>query len=291
MSLKTAVQIWQDNQYVQADPAPISEEMLAAARAIRGEKPPAIIIHGVMPRSGTVFVGELLRSHPAIEAYPNELWEMPLLNSTPAVLDLQRHFLLGYKQNSQKIPPNDFLALVGASFIRYLHTQIATESRLLMKVPLARQLDHFPLMFPFEQCVMLLRDGRDLTASTLKSWPSRNFDQVVCEWRDATRCMLAQDHPLYRYEEVVADPHTAVRSFCDDLNLDVNAYPFASIDKQPLRGSSDHVKGSGWETVEKQNNFKSVGRWEHWTSKHKDRFKQLAGDELMQAGYVNDQNW
>jgi len=265
--------------------------MLLAAQAIRGERPPAIIIHGVMPRSGTVFLGELIRSHPDVQAYPNDIWEMPLLSATPAVLALQKEFMRGYQQNLERISPNDFLAMVGASFIRYLHTQIDEDRRLLMKVPLAHQLDQFPLMFPHEQCLMLMRDGRDLTASTLKSWPTKNFDQVVRAWRDATRCMLAQKHPMYQYEEVVQDPQSVVRSICSDIQLDVDRYPFETIDKQPLRGSSEHVEDSGWNLVQKSSDFQSVGRWESWTSKQKDRFKELAGEELISAGYAQDLNW
>ena len=71
--------------------AVISEQALETARSIRGlGRAPALIIHGVMPRSGTVYVGELLRLHPDLYAYPNEIWELPFLRQTEDLLKVQR---------------------------------------------------------------------------------------------------------------------------------------------------------------------------------------------------------
>ncbi len=56
----------------------VSEEALRVAREIRGERPPTLIIHGVMQRSGTNYTGQLLRLHPNLYAYPNKICGSPL---------------------------------------------------------------------------------------------------------------------------------------------------------------------------------------------------------------------
>jgi hypothetical protein len=56
----------------------LSEYALQVAKTIRGtDRKSAIIIHGIMPRSGTVYTGSLVKLHPDISPYPNEIWEAP----------------------------------------------------------------------------------------------------------------------------------------------------------------------------------------------------------------------
>lgn len=282
---------WEDKRFTESPSEPLSPLMVETTRQIRGNHPPAIIIHGVMPRSGTVYCGNLLWEHPDVYAYPNEIWEMPLLHSTYAVQALQESFLRGYKQNRSRFAQNDFLALIGSAFIGYLHAQIPEGKRLLMKVPLASHLSHFSFMFPHEQCLMVMRDGRDLTASTLRSWPGRDFVQVATAWRDAAAYMLSLDHPLYRYEDIVSNPAAMLRSICETFELDSNRYPFESIPSQPVKGSSEFVQDKGWDDVQKSNDFSSVGRWTNWSKREKECFKNIAGDILVEAGYVENQDW
>ena len=290
-ALLGALDPWIEKRFEQPPSEPISTVMREACKNLRGDHPPAILIHGVLPRSGTVYVGELLRAHPNIHAYPNQIWEMPLLHATPEMQKLQQSFINGYKINADRFQTSDFLALVGSAFIGYLHAQIPSQKRLLMKTPLASHLPNFNLMFPHERCLMLMRDGRDLTASTLKSWPQQNFDHIVTRWRDSAACMLAQDHPLYRYEDIVADPHLLIRTICTTFDLDVEDYPFDSIDHQPVKGSSENIDQKGWDAVTKGDDFRPVGRWADWSKREKRKFKRIAGDILIQAGYASDHNW
>ncbi|HXV96942.1 MAG TPA: hypothetical protein VEC93_00860, partial [Anaerolineae bacterium] len=70
-------------------PGTISDEAIRAAEIARGNgHGPAVMIHGIMPRSGTVYVGELLCRHPDLYAYPHHLWELPVLPLTADVRQL-----------------------------------------------------------------------------------------------------------------------------------------------------------------------------------------------------------
>ena len=128
------------------------------AADVRGhDRSPAIMIYGVMRRSGTVYVGELLRLHPDLEAYPNEMWEVPFLKQTPRIQELQRGFIDGYRQNDERMGGNEFLPLFGASFLAYLHAFMPAGKRLLVKEAGVEYLGYFPAVFPHEHLLLVMR--------------------------------------------------------------------------------------------------------------------------------------
>ncbi len=61
------------------------------------DRQPAIIIHGVTQRSGTVYEGELLRLHPDVFAYPNDMWETPFLELAGDIHKIQQRFFQASK--------------------------------------------------------------------------------------------------------------------------------------------------------------------------------------------------
>jgi hypothetical protein len=133
------------------DQWPLSHRALQAAQAIRGrDRPPTIIVHGIMPRAGTVHAGELLRLHPDVVAYPGEIWEAPLLQLTGDVQDLQETFLWAHRHNVGKLGDGDFLAMFGSAFLAYLSGSVPAGKRVLLKVPGVHYLSQFFTMFPFE---------------------------------------------------------------------------------------------------------------------------------------------
>ena len=91
--VKTLVQEWSLERHPIVTESSVTEVMSTAAKQLRGERKPAILIHGVMPRSGTVYVGNLLWEHPHLTGYPNELWETPFLETVPQVLAVQKTFV------------------------------------------------------------------------------------------------------------------------------------------------------------------------------------------------------
>ncbi len=288
----------------EASPYTISGQAKEVARAIRGDHPPAIIIHGVMPRSGTVYTGEVLRLHPHLHAYPNEMWEVPFLELTGDIQRVQRHFLAAYKQNTDRMGSHDFLPLFGASLMAYLHSFVPAGKRLLLKVPDAQFLDRFFAVFPGESLLLLMRDGRDVVNSTIKSWPGRNFAEVCALWDKSARAMInfekrhtgeAGRVMSVKYEDVVGDPEIFALRACDAFGLDRSAFPVEKIKDLPVRGSSKVVAQNAgqtsWNPVEKPGNFNPVGRWKDWSPTQKRAFKRIAGQALLEAGYCMDLDW
>lgn len=281
----------------------ISEQANRTALLARGkERGPALIIHGIMPRAGTVYAGELLRLHSDLCAYPYQIWEVPFLQLTENVLDVQNNFFLGYRHNVGKLGEKDFLPIFGAAFMAYLHSGVPDDKRMLLKVPGVQHLDHFFSVFPYENLLVLIRDGRDVVQSTIKTWPQLRFSFVCRRWERSARMVLAcherfsqrsEGYWLARFEDAIRDPVTFVKKACEHFRLDESKYPFEKIETISLHGSSAvPVQGTvDWDPIKKPQDFNPTGRWKTWSAGKKRTFKRIAGQALMDLGYCSDLNW
>lgn len=283
-------------------PHPLSPLALEAAKQARGaDYGPAIMIHGIMPRSGTVYAGELLRRHPDLYAFPHQLWELPALQLTEDARRLQESFLQGYELNRGKLCEEDFLALFGAALLAYLHQPLPPGQRLLTKMPGVQYLDHFFSMFPYENLLILVRDGRDLVHSTLRTWPRLNFVQVCLRWNRSARMVLqtasclaqtrCHGYWLARYEDALNDAESFVREACHRFDLDAERYPFEQIESIKVIGSSKLEKKVTWRFIKRPENFSPGGYWKQWPAARKVIFKSIAGRSLVELGYCQDLNW
>ena len=283
----------------------VSENASNSAKDIRGvNRKPALMIYGVAPRCGTNYVGPLVALHPDISPWPNQIYEIPFLRLTNHLLDFEKEYFRDYTLNAEKMGKNDFLALFGASFIGYMHSYMTDQSKkMLLKEPDVRFLAYYPLVFPNEELLLLLRDGRDVVYSTLKSWPGWSFTDACHRWEKSARLMLNFDsqhkqNPRYwmvKYEDVLSDPDSFVKEACKRYSLDDSKFPYDRINDLKIVGSStDSRKGGNvdWNYhVDKPSNFKPVGRWQEWSPAKKATFKKIAGQTLLDAGYCTDLEW
>ncbi len=279
-----------------------SEDLKELARRIRGrEYGPAVMVHGIMKRTGTVYVGELLRLHPALHAYPHEMWELPLLQIYRDVDHLQGEFLNTYEENQGKLVEGAFPALLGAGMMAYLHSLTPAGKRVLMKEPSVQNLCAFPRMFPNEHLLVLVRDGRDVVESTVRTWPQIRFSFACLRWRRAAELIMYCDQEfagregywLARFEDAVTDPAGFVREACDHFDLDPACFPYEKISSLQVRGSSA-LKQQGrvsWNPQQPKGEFKPVGRWRNWPAHRRWLFKLIAGQALVRLGYAADNEW
>lgn len=277
-----------------------------AAGAARGnERGPAIVIQGIMPRSGTVYVGELLRRHPTLYAFPHQLWEFPALQLAGDIRKLQEAFLRGYKPNRGKLAEDDFLPLIGAALIAYLYEPVPPQRRVLAKMAGVQYLTLFFSMFPHENLLILIRDGRDLVHSTLRTWPRLNFIQVCLRWNRSAQVVLRtlerlegspdQGYWMAKYEDSLEDPYTFVKEACRRFGLDERCYPFEQIDEIRVIGSSklehERQKEVTWRHLQRPAGFRPMDYWKQWSALKKLIFKAIAGRSLIELGYCEDLKW
>ncbi|MGB3715267.1 MAG: sulfotransferase [Candidatus Promineifilaceae bacterium] len=281
----------------------ISRVALEAASVIRDvTRGPAIMLHGIMPRSGTVYVGELLRHHPDLYAYPHDIWELPFLERTGDIEKIQDAFIWSYDQNRNQIASDDFLPLFGASIIAYLHNSTPDGKRILLKIPGVQYLHRFYDVFPYENLLLLVRDGRDVVHSTVRTWPQIRFWMACLRWRRAANMSLYVNSKhnqvdkgfwLGRFEDAVEDPEAFVTNACHHFGLDVEKYPWEIIGNIPVQGSSsiDESGEVNWDPVEKPDGFQPFRHWRDWSPLRKLVFKRLAGEALRKLGYGDEEEW
>ena len=280
----------------------------AIAAAIRGpDAPPAIFVHGVLPRSGTNFLADALALHPQVHAHPGRLWEFPLLYVAPGAEALQREFLSMFGRNAEVMGRFDLLAYLASGWLVALQKE-AGPQRLLLKSPHVQNLPLFRHIFPYDILLLCLRDGRDVIQSSLQTFGrwhlrSKGFSELAREWRYATEAILAfepggghahANTKVVRYEELVEHTESVVRDALLHARLDPQAFDFDALRRLPVRGSSSLASEGDqrWAPHDKPKDFQPVGRWRvAWSSREKRRFKAIAGTTLIRAGYVKDDRW
>jgi len=284
-------------------PAAPSESVQRTVRQIRGDLPPAIILHGAMGRTGTNYLGALLRLHPDL-AGTDDVYEFHFLAHLQDILRMQKRFEAdSRKAASGTSSPSDFAALFSATMVTHLYSRVPEGMRLSLKVPAVAFLNYFPVVFAHEHLLLLNRDGRDVVTSWRQSWPQFTFEQVCRDWDRSAKLMLAFQQrvagaftfDVIRYEDAVRDPEQIVRRLCEKFSLDVSRYPFEQIEDLPLLGSSSTKSASQdkwqWQMAQKPKDFDPVGRWRTWGETEKRTFKTIAGQSLIDCGYAEDTNW
>jgi len=285
-----------------------ADRLRAIAADVRGAKPPpAIFIHGVLPRSGTNFLADALALHPDVHAHPGRLWEFPLLYVAPGTAALQQEFLFMFRRSREVMGRYYLLAYLASGWLAALQMQ-AGARRMLFKSPHVQNINLFRHVFPSDILLLCLRDGRDIIRSSLQTFRrwrprSKGFSELAREWRHGTEAILTFEPggenayagaKVVRYEHLVQKPEATMRAVLDHAGLDPGAYDFAALAHLPVRGSSA-IPGVGdkrWAPHDKPAHFQPIGRWQvAWSRAEKNCFKAIAGGTLIRAGYATDMRW
>jgi protein-tyrosine sulfotransferase len=284
------------------------ERLRAIATVVRGpDSPPAIFVHGGLPRSGTNFLADALALHPHVHAHPGRLWEFPLLYVAPGAEALQREFLSMFRRNAEVMGRFDLLAYLASGWLAALQKETG-ERRVLLKSPHVQNLALFRHIFPNDTLLLCLRDGRDVIQSSLRTFArwhlrSKGFSELAREWRYGTEAILSfepggenayTNAKVVRYEALVENTEAVVHDTLLHSRLEPDVFDFDALRRLPVRGSSS-LAGQGdqrWAPHDKPRDFHPIGRWRAaWSRRQKRRFKALAGAALIQAGYTKDNQW
>ncbi len=288
------------NDFLPVISASQGKRLEGLAKRSRGHTSITILIFGVMPRSGTNFVRDLVAMHPDVSADPGRLFEFPLLHSARDAAAYSRDFLSYFRRNEEVLGEHDILAMLAGAWLRELHAQVP-EKHILLKCPHVQQLSLARYIFPDAKLILCLRDGRDVLDSTQKTFSKfaltrKNFRQLAEEWRLGTEAIMTFDRGginenrnvlVVRYEDIVADTEAFAKRILNHVGLDEDQFPWTEIKSLPVRGSS-RSKADGekrWKAEVKASDFNPVKRWTSWSETKKARFDRLAGTALELAGY------
>lgn len=272
-------------------------------QAPEADRPVPIFVLGVLERSGTNFLSDLLSLHPDCDS------AAPLHE---AFFHFEADLLEQYaRRTASKWPErwspstsgvDDLLAALGRGLLDYLRTTADAPShvRLVTKTPSVKNLGLVPRLFPGVPAIVLIRDGRSVVESGVRSF-GFTYEEQTRKWAWAARLIAetlnapadglpADSWPflLVRYEDLVVDPDPQLRRIFAFTGLDVERYDFAAVERLPVRGSSTFRGGGGdlnWEPVASSEDFSPLERWRGWTPARHARFNWLGGRELDTFGY------
>jgi hypothetical protein len=274
--------------------------------------PDPIFVLGITERSGTNFLFHLLCLHSRCE-HGGPIWENELIRHLDHLARYTGAVYTSWNpiwQVDSTIGPEGVLrGDLGDALIRYLNRQMPSDAptedegslhharRLVTKLPSVRGLPLFFDFFPRAQLIVLVRDGRAVVESGMRTF-DWDFEAASRRWAAGARTVLeflgsSTDHAtqylLVRYEDLVEETEHTLRHILEFLELPAADFDFHAATCLPVVGSSD-VRAAGtqsmhWDPVVRQGDFNPTSRWHDWPPARQDRFLWLAARYLTQLGY------
>ena len=268
---------------------------------IEPEQADPIFIHGILPRSGTNILWDLLLLHPDCAPAVEPVREDLFLDHSDHLVAFARSVRAAWDPGwgeFDELLPSRLSAALGEGLVSFLWADRGR--RLVTKSPSVRHLERFFAFFPTARLLILVRDGRSVTRSAMETF-DWEFERAARAWAEGAdeirrfRERYGNAHPdrwrLVRYEALVDDLDRELPALLRFLNLDLGSYDMDAARTVPVRGSSSFF-GPGrstvhWEPVGKDPSFRPTERWRSWTTDRLERFEWLAGDQLRYLGYAS----
>ena len=258
------------------------------------DRPPVFIL-GMLQRTGTNHLWDLFGLHPDVYKL-NPVFEDQLVRWSGHLFDYVDDVTRCWSPEWE-VPTSErssLLQSIGGGIASWIASH--DERRVVTKMPSVEQAERFFELFPDCPLVVLVRDGRNVSESGVKSF-GWSYERAFDRWRRAADVVLDlqrqhADNPRFavvRYEDVVDDPVGVMRQLCDVAALDPERYPFAEIEKVPVRGSStlrsEHGSDLHWTPVERTTDFDPRSRFKSWDDHLHRRFEAVAGSQQRALGY------
>lgn len=266
-----------------------------------------VFVLGIMPRSGTNYLRNLLCLHP--ECVPGAISEDALVENSHLLMKYvaKNHFQWETEGRLPAIQADELLVKgIGDGLLTFLKRarcramvpQPGLEGNaryMVTKTPSVRNINNFFRLFPDEKLLILVRDGRSLVESINLSFGYRREDSIR-NWANAARNILSvqkkweaegKQFLIIKYEELYQHTEQEMKKICSFLGLDSKKYDFDKALNLAVVGSSVFKREGevNWRPVEKTSDFDPIARSAGWTRWQHERFNWLAAKELTLLGY------
>lgn len=256
-----------------------------------------IFILGLMHRSGTNFLHNLLCLHPACTGQ-KELAEDFLVSKLSSL----EAYVSGVEQqwNSRWNPDNKderLRQLLAEALLDFCSQERENKSgRLVTKTPSIEGLDVFRRFFPNAKLLLVVRNGEATVESARVSF-EWGFLETCMRWARSAAAInrfAAADGPggqhlIVRYEDLFEDLNNQLERILSFLDLPLEDYDFERANDLPVKGSSELKAGASgdlhWQGVPRTENFDPLSRSRNWSSFHRSLFSVAAGGEARDLGY------
>jgi len=244
----------------------------------------AIFIHGILQRTGTNLLNQILLLHPHCIQPVVKIRENWFLHNSDPLFELAEQLFQSWSNprwGGDEFSPSELYTSMGNSLLDYLSQNIPdmAEKYLLTKTPDVQNLIRFFALFPLSKLIIIVRNPLDVATSAYNSWQHpldaslRKWD-AACKSINTFECTASPDQYLIiRFEDLVANPDIWTRKCLDYLGLDASLFPWQSLDTLPIYGSSED---NDWKIKETDATFQPVGRW-----------KTLPPDQLKRLNHVS----
>jgi sulfotransferase family protein len=260
----------------------------------------AIFIHGILPRSGTNYLCDLLLLHPDCARGRDPVREDLFLDHSDHLVAFAHETRNAWDARWGRFAPDlseQLCANIGAGLMSFLWTD--RSRRLVTKSPSVHHLERFFTFYPAARLLVLVRDGRSVVYSGMATF-GWDFDRGCRLWSQAADAIRqfrrAQSSRsdrwrVVRYEDLLDDTEGELRKMFKFLELDPAVYDFKAARNLPVRGSSSFGRQGRevhWELVTKDESFAPKERWASWTPRQRERFDWLAGAQMRELGYTTE---
>ncbi|BBC70961.1 sulfotransferase family protein [Altererythrobacter sp. B11] len=277
--------------------AHLAETSLSAQRQFEDKQ--LLFVFGLMPRSGTNFLYEMMLHISQVERPGIAFDELPILAWPQAFdgpLELINHY---HPPSAQAFDRLSWLAFAAAGLRNRLLDMAPEGSMTLIKEPHFYGIDLFPLVFPQDRAVLVVRDGRYIVDSFRRSFTknpwSRSFEDLCVEFREAAQAVerfrsgpYGDRMMIARYEDVNADRRGYAEKILAWLGREPRAGDLDGLDDMPIYGSSVRSVGQGggvdWTPV-KDKAYNPATRAIEWTSAQRKMFEAICGEANRRLGY------
>jgi hypothetical protein len=256
-----------------------------------------IFILGMLQRSGTNFLRDLLVEHPHCQG-SDRLAEDHLVHHAE-LLAQYSGWVSGHWANHTA--PEDvgrlqaeLLQSIGRGLREFIAESVGGY-RPVLKTPSVRNVDLFFRLFEDASLLILVRDGRSMVESGMRSF-GWDFEEAARNWATAADRITGfrtamgdqtQRWRIVRYEDLLTDS-TELRDILAAVSLDADSYDFEAARRMPVKGSSSYRRAGGdvhWQPVEPGADFQPLNRWADWSQSRHARFNWLAGAQMRALGY------
>ena len=257
-----------------------------------------IFILGMLQRSGTNFLRDLLIQHPRCGG-TEVLAEDFLVHHAELLQEycdwVHGHWADDLHPVEVREARRRLMRRLGEAILDFIRESVPGE-RPVVKTPSVRNIHLFDELFEEADLLVIVRDGRDLVESGMRSFGWK-FDGAVRKWARAVRTIHEFERQaeesgrrwrLVHYEDLNSDLEGEMTAILETFELNPKEFDFEAAGQLPVKGSSTHRGGREevhWDAVPKTEKFRPVRRWADWSRARHERFNWLAGPELSSLGY------
>ncbi len=290
------------------------------------------ILHGARVRSGSNYLGAIMGCNPHVQSVPpgKTMYEFPLIRDLGEWEGAFAAFRNGYKGKKEDFDFGRFSPHLGDAWREYLIETFSLQpGHIFIKWSSVHNIDKFFDVFPDSKLILLVRDGRDNVASSVKATLAtrhhktlvekvrtrlshllmRDFRSAAGDWSAAVRKIvefdeefkkspLASRYLLLRYEDVFQRPREMGARIFDFMGVPYDAAVLDAVENADVVGSSffsargqEDANKPNWRATPRTEAFQPLGRWKKWSSSQKKIFDGIAGKQLFAMGYETDPNW